>query len=188
MLLFLYFLSFSIIYRYILCIHEIPSSLRPYVCYHAHQNEKIQAQVVSNVSNRRTRLLYLRIYVDGFVFPHCPFTPPRPLLHTPSDPPNRTSPHTQSPYLLSISLSISLLSISQTADDEESEATNLRIKHLYGLIQEEERFDLLDLLVDRRDPVQSVENFFDFAFLIKVRGGTQLGGRVGTWRLPACCD
>jgi hypothetical protein len=39
---------------------------------------------------------------------------------------------------------------------------------LYSLVQEEERFDLLDLLVDRVDPVQSVENFFDFAFLIKV--------------------
>ena len=29
--------------------------------------------------------------------------------------------------------------------------------------------DLLKVLVDPEDPVQTVENFFDFAFLIKVR-------------------
>ena len=44
----------------------------------------------------------------------------------------------------------------------------MRIKQLYELIQEEESFDLLDLLVDRLDQVQTIENFFDFAFLIKV--------------------
>lgn len=32
-----------------------------------------------------------------------------------------------------------------------------------------EKFDLLKLLFDPEDHVQTVENFFDFAFLIKVR-------------------
>ena len=37
-----------------------------------------------------------------------------------------------------------------------------------------QQFSLLDLLIDTEDPVQTVENFFDFAFLIKVRNHTFL--------------
>lgn len=63
--------------------------------------------------------------------------------------------------------------VKQTDEDEESEATNLRVQHLYEVIREQENFDLLDLLVDRKDPVQTVENFFDFSFLVKEKRASQ---------------
>jgi hypothetical protein len=40
---------------------------------------------------------------------------------------------------------------------------------MYGEPVDLKPVDLLKVLVDPEDPVQTVENFFDFAFLIKVR-------------------
>jgi hypothetical protein len=70
-------------------------------------------------------------------------------------------------------------------DDDQAEATNARVHHLLSEVRnrskpkssgssgqlnygEAEPFDLLELLVDPVDPIQTVENFFDFSFLIKV--------------------
>jgi hypothetical protein len=64
-------------------------------------------------------------------------------------------------------------------DKDGDEATNERLKVLHRLImkempsdgdeqQEQLPFDLLKLLVDPADNVQTIENFFDFSFLIKV--------------------
>jgi hypothetical protein len=74
-------------------------------------------------------------------------------------------------------------------DDDQAEATNARVQHLLQEVRnrskpksssragsssqldygEAEPFDLLELLVDPVDPIQTVENFFDFSFLIKVK-------------------
>lgn len=57
--------------------------------------------------------------------------------------------------------------------EEEDEATNERLLHLQGLLVEKtktasgEYFDLLNTLVDPNDRVQTIENFFDFCFVIK---------------------
>lgn len=59
-------------------------------------------------------------------------------------------------------------------EGEQVEATNERIGTLYNLLHEKggvgdnvKPVDLLTTLVDRKDPVQTIENFFDFSFLIK---------------------
>lgn len=49
---------------------------------------------------------------------------------------------------------------------EMNEATNERIHHLYTSIHEKGD-DLLQLLINPQDNVQTIENFFDFSFLIK---------------------
>ena len=51
-------------------------------------------------------------------------------------------------------------------ENETNEATNERIHHLYTTIQEKGD-DLLQLLINPKDNVQTIENFFDFSFLIK---------------------
>ena len=51
-------------------------------------------------------------------------------------------------------------------ENETNEATNERIHHLYTAIQEKGD-DLLQLLINPKDNVQTIENFFDFSFLIK---------------------
>jgi hypothetical protein len=64
-------------------------------------------------------------------------------------------------------------------DQDGDEATNERLKVLYDLFatkitntakggKEYPVFDMLRLLVDPSDRVQTIENFFDFSFLIKV--------------------
>jgi len=61
------------------------------------------------------------------------------------------------------------------ADDEKGEATLERILTLEKVIKREtaardsitEGFSLLDVLIDPLDHVQTVENFFDFAFFVK---------------------
>lgn len=57
---------------------------------------------------------------------------------------------------------------------ESNEETNSRLKSLHKVIMQEENdqvepFDLLKLLIDPEDNVQTIENFFDFSFLVKVR-------------------
>ncbi|CAE7473559.1 unnamed protein product [Symbiodinium microadriaticum] len=61
-------------------------------------------------------------------------------------------------------------------DPGESEATNQRIRQLFSVLQDStittrtnssHAIDMMDLLVDRQSVVQTIENFFDFAFLIK---------------------
>lgn len=57
----------------------------------------------------------------------------------------------------------------ENEDNEDDEATNQRVSHLFKHISKKhEKFNVLDLLIDSQDPVQTVENFFDFSFLIKV--------------------
>lgn len=89
--------------------------------------------------------------------------------------------------------------IIQTGDDDKNEATNERVKNLITIVRaltdeiNDQRntesspsnlsdndvgFDLLKLLVDPVDDVQTIENFFDFSFLIKVR--TSLSNRLKT--------
>jgi hypothetical protein len=78
--------------------------------------------------------------------------------------------------------------IIQTGDEDKNEATNERVKKLISVVRNltdesnehksssspsaggggEIGFDLLSLLVDPVDDVQTIENFFDFSFLIKV--------------------
>lgn len=55
-------------------------------------------------------------------------------------------------------------------DADNDEATNRRVVRLLDHLEErtDKSVDLLRLLVDPRDPVQTVENFFDFSFLVKV--------------------
>jgi hypothetical protein len=60
----------------------------------------------------------------------------------------------------------------QGGDDEEcNEATNERIKRMYAAMSMDaggaKGDDLLTILVNPTDPVQTVENFFDYSFLIK---------------------
>ncbi len=65
----------------------------------------------------------------------------------------------------------------QQDDDAEAEATNERINHLVNYLEtsasqlkaknKSARMDLLSTIVDPQDCVQTVENFFDFAFLVK---------------------
>lgn len=57
--------------------------------------------------------------------------------------------------------------------NESNEETNSRLKSLHKMIMQEENdqvepFDLLKLLIDPEDNVQTIENFFDFSFLVKV--------------------
>jgi hypothetical protein len=64
-------------------------------------------------------------------------------------------------------------------EDGAAESTNKRVQHLRKLLESKPvttevageehvtQTDLLTLLVDPKDPIQTVENFFDFAFLIK---------------------
>lgn len=56
-------------------------------------------------------------------------------------------------------------------DDGNDEATNARVANLLHYLESLDGapFDLLRTLVDPCDPVQSVENFFDFSYLHKVR-------------------
>ncbi len=64
----------------------------------------------------------------------------------------------------------------EQGEDDADEATNERLKKLLDVIMEttleneDERhtLDLLKLLVDPADNVQTIENFFDYAFLVKV--------------------
>jgi hypothetical protein len=54
-------------------------------------------------------------------------------------------------------------------EDGNDEATNARVTRLYQHLDSYQGpFDLLKVLVDPVNPVQSVENFFDFAYLHKV--------------------
>jgi hypothetical protein len=54
-------------------------------------------------------------------------------------------------------------------EDGNDEATNARVDKLLGYLTSiDGQFDLLRTLVDPSNPVQSVENFFDFAYLHKV--------------------
>jgi hypothetical protein len=65
--------------------------------------------------------------------------------------------------------------VEEDDDEEENEATNERIHTLLHYLDDNtsnkksgfNRVDLMRTLVDPQDSVQSVENFFDFAFLIK---------------------
>jgi len=61
------------------------------------------------------------------------------------------------------------MEVRQTLENEAelNEASSSRIQKLHEVVQDIHECDLLSLLVDSRDPVQSVENFFDYAFLIK---------------------
>lgn len=61
--------------------------------------------------------------------------------------------------------------VQNDADDGNDEATNARVTRMYELLDSfgGKPFDLLKILVDPVNPVQSVENFFDFAYLHKVR-------------------
>lgn len=60
-------------------------------------------------------------------------------------------------------------------DDEDNEATNERLKYqleVAGKLSTDDKgvrksFELLRLLVDPLDAVQTVENFFDFSFMVK---------------------
>ena len=57
--------------------------------------------------------------------------------------------------------------------EEENEETNSRLKCLHKVIMQEDKeqvepFDLLKLLIDPEDNVQTIENFFDYSFLVKV--------------------
>lgn len=59
------------------------------------------------------------------------------------------------------------------AENEDVEATNKRqenMKSKFKQLTEENNpeIDIIQLLVDPLDPVQTVENFFDFSFLLKV--------------------
>lgn len=64
-----------------------------------------------------------------------------------------------------------------TDEDGNAEATNERINHLVDYLEatttslkassKSARLDLLSTIVDPQDCVQTVENFFDFAFLVK---------------------
>jgi hypothetical protein len=58
-------------------------------------------------------------------------------------------------------------SLEDSDSNELNEASSRRIQRLHETVQEAHAFDLLSLLVDSKDAVQSVENFFDYAFLIK---------------------
>lgn len=56
--------------------------------------------------------------------------------------------------------------------DKHVEATNERVNFLFNHFHQrsqESRVDLLGLLIDSEDPVQTVENFFDFGFLVKTK-------------------
>lgn len=61
----------------------------------------------------------------------------------------------------------------QTGDDKDDNVAIQRSSHQYAKLQEltkkskNEEFDLLRLLVDPSDPVQTIENFFDYSFLLK---------------------
>ena len=56
-------------------------------------------------------------------------------------------------------------------ESKNDEATNKRVKEIVKLCESKknETFDIFSLLVNPVDQVQTVENFFDFSFLIKVR-------------------
>lgn len=56
-------------------------------------------------------------------------------------------------------------------EDGNDEATNARVANLLQYLEslQGEQFDLLKTLVDPSNPVQSVENFFDYSYLHKVR-------------------
>jgi hypothetical protein len=60
--------------------------------------------------------------------------------------------------------------INKGDDDKLDEATTLRLRKLQSHLHElgQAPTDLLTLLVDPKDPIQTMENFFDFSFLIKV--------------------
>ena len=55
-------------------------------------------------------------------------------------------------------------------EDENDEATNARVKKLMDHLESFEggQYDLLRTLIDPSNPVQSVENFFDYSYLHKV--------------------
>eukprot|EP01032_Pedospumella_encystans_P010841 gene10841-12654_t len=59
--------------------------------------------------------------------------------------------------------------IENNESDGNDEATNARVTHLLKHIEshENQEFDLLKTLVDPVNPVQSLENFFDFSYLHK---------------------
>jgi hypothetical protein len=57
--------------------------------------------------------------------------------------------------------------------DEEDESTNERLNRLREAISDSVKnghpqIDLLNLLIDKEDVVQTIENFFDFSFVVKV--------------------
>jgi hypothetical protein len=55
-------------------------------------------------------------------------------------------------------------------DPDNDEATNARVEKLYTFLHsvENQQHDLLRTLIDPANPVQSVENFFDYSYLHKV--------------------
>lgn len=57
-------------------------------------------------------------------------------------------------------------------DEKEQEATNERVQKLIQVVKdlskENASFDVLQTLIDPMDPIQSIENMFDFSFLVKV--------------------
>jgi len=59
--------------------------------------------------------------------------------------------------------------IDQKEDDGTDEATNTRVKVLNDHLQKTIQFDLLRTLIDPSSAVQSIENFFDYSYLHKVR-------------------
>jgi hypothetical protein len=62
------------------------------------------------------------------------------------------------------------LVIENNEEDGNDEATNARVDKLLSYLStfQDAQFDLLRTLVDPSNPVQSVENFFDFSYLHKV--------------------
>ena len=64
--------------------------------------------------------------------------------------------------------------IIQSAEDVVSEATNERVKYLVKVLEGVDKkeglapvLSLTKTLIDRSNPVQTIENFFDYAFLVK---------------------
>lgn len=58
-----------------------------------------------------------------------------------------------------------------TDDSAALKRSALQLEHLKSIVSHDQQktVDLIDLLVDHADPVQTVENFFDFSFLLKVQ-------------------
>lgn len=75
--------------------------------------------------------------------------------------------------------------IINTEEDGNDEATNARVSRLFKHIEGENgEFDLLRLLINPADPVQSVENFFDYAYLHKVRPSNKFRSCIQCIKLP----